>query len=250
MHESITTLFSSQSTEAERMIHVEEPDDDEIMVSFVDRQFDPEEENVPDNLIMSVTKLKEYVDLKFDELKPKLSKEVQKMENNYTLFHSKVDVITTAITKLVEFNNEYLNNQKRILRCLKRWKIFYPGKEKGFGGFGSSKDHEKWVVVGKVSSTQILTSLPISLTTTSTTTRALMNGISINEGVGGLSSSSIPPNFNNGPSNKGKAIYVVPLEEEKKKQQALDIEKQRLKNSILRRRDNDPPSLYKGVTNK
>lgn len=35
------------------MIHDEEPSDDEIMVSFVDLQFDHEEDNVLDNLIMS-----------------------------------------------------------------------------------------------------------------------------------------------------------------------------------------------------
>ncbi|CAH1449526.1 unnamed protein product [Lactuca virosa] len=53
MHEPITNLFSSQPTEAERMIHDEEPNDDEIMVSFVDLQFNPGEENVPEDLIMS-----------------------------------------------------------------------------------------------------------------------------------------------------------------------------------------------------
>ncbi|CAI9297224.1 unnamed protein product [Lactuca saligna] len=135
MHESITTLFSSQSNEAERMIHDEEPNDDEIMVPFADLQFYPKEENVPDNLIMlaihsksfdydiqklrdvakeyheliveQVTKLNESMDLKVVGLKSKLSKEVQKVEQKYTLLHSKVDVIATDITNLVEFKTEY-----------------------------------------------------------------------------------------------------------------------------------------------
>ncbi|CAI9272160.1 unnamed protein product [Lactuca saligna] len=53
MHEPITNLLSSQSTMVEKVVHDEEPNDDDIMVSFADLQFDPKEENVPDNLIMS-----------------------------------------------------------------------------------------------------------------------------------------------------------------------------------------------------
>lgn len=45
-------IFSCQSTEAEKVVHEKEPNDDDIMVSFVDLQFDLEEENVPNNLIM------------------------------------------------------------------------------------------------------------------------------------------------------------------------------------------------------
>lgn len=40
------------------MIHDEEPNDDEIMVSFTDLQFDPKEENVPVSLIMSSKQFK------------------------------------------------------------------------------------------------------------------------------------------------------------------------------------------------
>ncbi|CAI9262683.1 unnamed protein product [Lactuca saligna] len=52
MHDPITTVFFSHPIEAERMIPDEEPVDDEITVSFVNLQFDPEEENDPDDLIM------------------------------------------------------------------------------------------------------------------------------------------------------------------------------------------------------
>ncbi|CAI9280701.1 unnamed protein product [Lactuca saligna] len=152
--------FSSQSTEVERMIHDEEPNDDDIMVSFTDIQFGPREENVPGSLIMSerlafhsksydyeiqklhgvakehhelfveqVTKMKEPVDLKIAKLKSELSKEVQKMEQNYTLLHGQVDVITTAIAMWLSLILSILISlksiQKRILRCSKRWMNHY-----------------------------------------------------------------------------------------------------------------------------
>lgn len=53
VHETITTLFSSQSVEPKRLVHDEEPNDDDIMVSFADLQFDPEEDKVPNNTLMS-----------------------------------------------------------------------------------------------------------------------------------------------------------------------------------------------------
>ncbi|CAH1433898.1 unnamed protein product [Lactuca virosa] len=60
-----------------------------------------------ENFVDQVTKMKEYVDLKVVELKSEMSKEVQKMEQKYSLLHSKDDVLATAITNLVEFNIEY-----------------------------------------------------------------------------------------------------------------------------------------------
>ncbi|CAH1437980.1 unnamed protein product [Lactuca virosa] len=59
--------------------------------------------------VEQVTKIKEYVDLKVAKLKSELSKEVRKIEQNYTLLHSKVDVIATVISKLVELNTKYTN---------------------------------------------------------------------------------------------------------------------------------------------
>ncbi|CAH1412920.1 unnamed protein product [Lactuca virosa] len=52
MHEPITTLFYSQSIEVERIVQDDEPNDDDIMISFADLQFDLEEYNIPDNMIM------------------------------------------------------------------------------------------------------------------------------------------------------------------------------------------------------
>ncbi|CAI9290329.1 unnamed protein product [Lactuca saligna] len=52
MHEPSTTLFYSQSTEAERIVQEDEPKNDDIMVSFADLQFILEGDNDPDNMIM------------------------------------------------------------------------------------------------------------------------------------------------------------------------------------------------------
>ena len=48
--------------------------------------------------------MKESVDQKMTELKSEMAKEVEKMEQNYTLLHRKVDVVDSTITKLFEFN--------------------------------------------------------------------------------------------------------------------------------------------------
>ncbi|CAH1453692.1 unnamed protein product [Lactuca virosa] len=162
MHEPITTLFSYQSTEAERVVQEYEPNDDEIMVSFSDLQFNLEEDNVPDKMIMSgkkfkilnnkinsliqiqkdnvgrnfitgvkmsfdykiqklrdvakerhdvfveqVKNMKEFLDLKVVELKSEMAKKVEKVEKNYVVLYTKLDVIADAITKLVNFNTDY-----------------------------------------------------------------------------------------------------------------------------------------------
>ena len=52
MHEPITALSSSQSTEAEIAILDAKPNDDDVIVSFADLQFNPQEDNVPDDMIM------------------------------------------------------------------------------------------------------------------------------------------------------------------------------------------------------
>ncbi|CAI9283452.1 unnamed protein product [Lactuca saligna] len=36
-----------------------------------------------------------------------MAKEVEKMEKNYIVLHSKVDIVADAIVKLVEFNTDY-----------------------------------------------------------------------------------------------------------------------------------------------
>ncbi|CAI9281696.1 unnamed protein product [Lactuca saligna] len=236
--------------------------------------------------------MKESADLQVAELKSELAKEVEKMEKNYVRLHSKVDVVVDAITKLVEFNTDYLTkleaksekdskvfakleeflssikesiskvdvstqstvsqettslliskietNIKTDLAPILELVLLFPmnaprvvqvleGGDKGCGGIGSLKDSEKGAVVGRVMSTQLPTSHPISLSTTSktTTTRPITKRIVLNESVGGISSRFVPPTSKANQGNKGKGIVVTLSEEEKKKQQALEIEKQR-----------------------
>lgn len=60
MQEPITTLFSSQSTEAEKSVREDEADDDNVMISFAELQFNPEENDIPDELIMSIMSSKQF----------------------------------------------------------------------------------------------------------------------------------------------------------------------------------------------
>ncbi|CAI9259821.1 unnamed protein product [Lactuca saligna] len=53
MNQPITSIFPSQSTEGDKSIPDDSQDDDDFMVSFADIQFDPEEENIPDHILMS-----------------------------------------------------------------------------------------------------------------------------------------------------------------------------------------------------
>ncbi|CAI9265623.1 unnamed protein product [Lactuca saligna] len=55
-----------------------------------------------------VNAMKECLDLKVAKLKSLMLEEAKKLEENYMLLHGKVDIISTAITRLVEFN-EYTN---------------------------------------------------------------------------------------------------------------------------------------------
>ncbi|CAI9260934.1 unnamed protein product [Lactuca saligna] len=220
-------------------------------------------------LVDHVKNMKEIVDIKMVELKSEIAKEVEKIEKSYYVIHGKVDVIFDTIAKLVEYNNfyskkldektekdsqifanlEFLNsikesisqaNHKAELAPILELILLLPtnaptakhvsqGGEKGCGGIGSLKDTNKGAVVGKVMSTQILTSLSISLTTTSTTTttRPISKGIVISESDGGSGACSMPPTSRDNQGYKGKGVLVTPSEEEKKKQQALEIKRQR-----------------------
>lgn len=54
-----------------------------------------------------VDKVQKSVNLKVQELKSKISKEMEKIERNYSNLHCKVDVIFDFIAKLVEYNTSY-----------------------------------------------------------------------------------------------------------------------------------------------
>lgn len=53
MNQPITSFFSSQSTEGEKNVPKEGHDDGDVMVAFAEIQFDLEEDNMPDHMVMS-----------------------------------------------------------------------------------------------------------------------------------------------------------------------------------------------------
>lgn len=58
MQELITTLFSSQSTKSKKTIQEEETDDENVMVSFAELQFNHDNEDIHDDLIILGKKFK------------------------------------------------------------------------------------------------------------------------------------------------------------------------------------------------
>lgn len=58
MNQAITFLFSSQSTEGEKSVPKEDHDKGDVMISFDDIQFDPEEDNIPNHMLMSAKQFK------------------------------------------------------------------------------------------------------------------------------------------------------------------------------------------------
>ncbi|CAI9290984.1 unnamed protein product [Lactuca saligna] len=136
MHQPITSLFSSQSTKGGKIVPEDEPNDLDVMVSFaetrlklpleqIEKQHDDHLKHHARNFEYKVTKLhdvakeryvifveqvkkvEESVNLKVVELKLEMTKEVEKIEKNYSNLHGKVDVIPNAITMLVEYHNSF-----------------------------------------------------------------------------------------------------------------------------------------------
>ena len=108
------------------------------------------------------------------------------------------------------------------------------GSKASMGGSGSKNVK----VVGKVMSTQILTSLPktsstTNSTTTTTTTKPLAKGVVIDSGVGG-SSSSKPPPLTEEMKSKVKGISTELTAEEERATMEKEMERQRQIQSILR----------------
>ncbi|CAI9294643.1 unnamed protein product [Lactuca saligna] len=54
MHQPVTSFFSSQSTKGEKTDPKDEPDDDDIMASFVEIQLDPKEDNISENVEVDI----------------------------------------------------------------------------------------------------------------------------------------------------------------------------------------------------
>ncbi|CAI9285288.1 unnamed protein product [Lactuca saligna] len=58
MQQPITSLFLSQSTEGPKTVNDDETDDGGFVGSFADIEFDPNEEDIPDHMLMSGKKFK------------------------------------------------------------------------------------------------------------------------------------------------------------------------------------------------
>lgn len=58
MNEPITSLFSSQSIEVDNTVTNEEENEDDFMVGFGDLEFNPNENDVPNNVIISSKQFK------------------------------------------------------------------------------------------------------------------------------------------------------------------------------------------------
>ncbi|CAI9299918.1 unnamed protein product [Lactuca saligna] len=203
---------------------------------------------------MLVKTSKDSIELKLKEFSDLFSKEVKKLDTFCVRIKNKVDVMIgsnrTMIEDIHSFNKGYTDEMK--LKTEADGKLFVNIEKSLKGRFlqcfhlmvvGSLKDsgEEKGKLMGKLISTQILTSLPM---------KAIMT-ISSNVKVEPRKDNNILPNVKVDFSKlQSKKWINIGEEEEKKKLQELKTEKLRRLNSIMRQRVNDPPGLNKGDPNK
>ncbi|CAI9259997.1 unnamed protein product [Lactuca saligna] len=102
MNQPITSLFSSQSTEWEKSIPEDDQDAD-VMVSFVEIQFDPEDDNIPDHMLIS-GKFRSLALLKWQSSQQKCQR---RLPNLISILHTTVDDIVEAVIKVVEYFNSF-----------------------------------------------------------------------------------------------------------------------------------------------
>ncbi|KAL7612549.1 hypothetical protein Lser_V15G06652 [Lactuca serriola] len=116
------------------------------------------------------------------------------------------------------------------------------------GGEKRLSKEEDAKTVGKVISTQLITTLPIitkPISSTRVTTKTIAKGIVIGEKDGG---SSLKPQTDT--VGKGKGILYEKSKEEKKAEAEAELERMRQVQSIMRQRASDPPSMNKGDPTK
>lgn len=63
--------------------------------------------------VQAIKKVQEDVNLKIEELRQEMMKEIAKADQNYYNLHTKVDIITDAVTKLVEYHTS-LNSKEFV----------------------------------------------------------------------------------------------------------------------------------------
>ncbi|CAI9298381.1 unnamed protein product [Lactuca saligna] len=119
LNQPITSLFSSQSTDppvTTTEVHHSSNDDENVVDgTFGDIHFDPEEEEIPDNMILTGKqfkilnqKLNSLLQIQADgggkhsELPEDMSKDIEVAQKDYASINQKMDIIVDAVTKFVK----------------------------------------------------------------------------------------------------------------------------------------------------
>ncbi|CAI9285610.1 unnamed protein product [Lactuca saligna] len=147
MNQPITLLFSSQSTEGEKSIPEEDQDND-VMVSFSEIQYDLEDDNIPDHMFMSRKKFKisnhklsSLLQIQTDTGGRNIVSGIEEsFSQMFCLFKSNLQTDIAPLLKLVNLMSTDSPT------CSK-------SGARGDKGVGSSKDPDQGKVVGKVIST-------------------------------------------------------------------------------------------------
>ncbi|CAI9259277.1 unnamed protein product [Lactuca saligna] len=143
MDQPITCFFPSQSTKGEQSITDGSQDGDDVMISLADIQFDPEEDNILYHMIMYE---KENLNFKVEDLRNEMTKEVVKLDQNYSNIHTKIDIIADVVTKVFDFYNSLVT--KVELKSAYHSKVFAKLEEL----LGSLKESLSRIIVSPSSS--------------------------------------------------------------------------------------------------
>ncbi|CAI9297091.1 unnamed protein product [Lactuca saligna] len=215
---TIATFASSQSTEHEQRVN-----EDDILVGFANLEFNPKEDDVLDNAIISGIdmKLEEWLVVNSHTFNHKIEKLRDVDEEQYEILEKLMKAV-----KLTELPRPFPSNQ-----C----STFYECSARGRKGVGSYKGtgEEKGVVVVRVLFAQIPTSLPmkpgVSITTTTIAPNInidvskLQTKKRVNIGEGASSKDVEKPEIKYAPIDKGKGVSMELSKEEKKKLKELDM---------------------------
>ncbi|CAI9260100.1 unnamed protein product [Lactuca saligna] len=129
MIQPTTSLFSSQLTVSEKSVLEENPGEDDVMVSFVDIEFDPKEDNIPDHMPMiEVDMMLKSQDHRLRLVMTNMERQQEDLlklhANNfeyeikklhYVAKERKLDVVIEAIWKLVENFTSFSNKDLQVL---------------------------------------------------------------------------------------------------------------------------------------
>ncbi|CAI9285209.1 unnamed protein product [Lactuca saligna] len=282
LQQPITSLFPSQSTDGPKIVNDDDTTvDGEFTGTFDDLEFDPEEENIPDHMLMSggchliskievdvmlkaqelrlrdeleildrnnekhvkaqsssfdqelkelkvvpkekhilfvqdVKKVREDVNLKLEELRVDIAKEVAAISHDYSIIPKNVDIIADAVTDVIGSSSSLTIPDSLPQKCV---------------ALESTLKHELAPLA------KLLNLMPMNVP-------PIQKGVQGREGIG--AGFGVSSKFSMG----GKGVVVEPTAEEKKATIEKEIEKQRHIQSILQHRASDPPGLDKGDPSK